>query len=134
MGKNFVPKAGADGWNISTAQVFNMAALKASLTLFDQAGIANLRQKSIALTVYLELLLASIKHLQFDIITPADPMQRGAQLSLFFPDRGREIHRKMTEAGIMVDYREPGVIRVTPAPMYNSFEDVYRFYKVLKKL
>lgn len=134
MEKGFVPKAGADGWNISTAQVFNMAALKASLKLFDQAGIQNLRQKSISLTIYLELLLASIKHLQFNIITPADPMQRGAQLSLYFTARGREIHRKMTEAGIVVDYREPGVIRVAPAPMYNSYEDVYRFYKVLKKL
>jgi len=61
-----------------------------------------------------------------------DPEQRGAQLSLFFFEKGKEIHQKMIDSGIIVDYREPGVIRVAPAPLYNSFEDVYRFYEILQ--
>jgi kynureninase len=133
MEKHFVPQPGADGWNISTAQIFNMVALKAALEWHDKAGIENIRYKSLLLTGYLEYLLGTLKHLPFELITPADPLQRGAQLSLFFREQGKAIHHKMTEAGIVVDYREPGVIRVSPSPLYNSFEDVYRFYKVLKK-
>lgn len=134
MEKGFIPQQGADGWNISTAQVFNMVALKASLELFDKAGIEQLRLKSIALTGYLEFLLKLLPDLNCEIITPADPLQRGAQLSLYFRKNAKEIHKKITEQGIVVDYREPGVIRVAPAPMYNSFVDVYRFYEILNNL
>jgi kynureninase len=134
MEKGFVPKADASGWNISTAQVFNMVALKASLELFEQSGMKALRSKSIELTGYLEFLLSQLKHLGFQIITPANPEHRGAQLSLLFDRRGKEIHQRMTQSGIVVDYREPGVIRVAPAPLYNSFEDVYRFYDILSTL
>lgn len=133
MEKGFIPKTNASGWNISTAQVFNMVTLKASLELFDQAGIDALRRKSMALTAYLEYLLQHLPGLAFEIITPADKNARGAQLSLYFKERGKEIHDKMIENGIIVDYREPGVIRVAPAPMYCSFEDVYRFYEILKE-
>jgi kynureninase len=133
MEKGFVPKATASGWNISTAQVFNMVTLKASLELFDKAGIENLRAKSVQLTAYLEFLLHQLPNLKFEIITPADADSRGAQLSLYFKARGKEIHDKMIESGIIVDYREPGVIRVAPAPMYCSFEDVYRFCEILKE-
>ncbi|MFY9465114.1 MAG: kynureninase [Sediminibacterium sp.] len=132
MEKGFVPKPNASGWNLSTAQVFNTVALKASLELFDQAGMAAIRQKSIALTSYLEFLLKQLSNISFEIITPEDPQQRGAQLSLFFSSQGKAIHNKMMESGIIVDYREPGVIRVAPAPLYCSFEDVYRFYEILK--
>ncbi|MEO8172452.1 MAG: kynureninase [Sediminibacterium sp.] len=132
MEKGFIPKTNASGWNISTAQVFNMVCLKASLELFDRAGMENLRDKSVQLTAYLEYLLHQLPNLQFEIITPVDPESRGAQLSLFFKERGREIHDKMIESGIIVDYREPGVIRVAPSPMYCSFEDVYRFYEILR--
>ncbi|MGX5817639.1 kynureninase [Chitinophaga lutea] len=131
MEKGFVPKAGAEGWQISTAQVFNMVCLKASLEMFQQAGIGRLREKSIQLTAYLETLLKQLP-LPCEIITPADPQQRGAQLSLYFPEKGREIHSRMMEQGIICDYREPGVIRLAPAPMYCSFTDVYRFYEVLQ--
>lgn len=134
MVKDFTPQTGAAGWSISTAQVFNMVALRASMKIIDQAGIENIRQKSIQLTGYLEFLLYQLKHLRFEIITPADPEQRGAQLSLYFPERGKEIHEQMIKKGIVVDYREPGVIRVAPAPLYNSFTDVFRFYEILKKL
>ena len=133
MEKGFVPKADASGWCLSTSQVFNTVCLKASLELFAEAGMDRLRQKSIQLTAYLEFLLRQLNHLSFEIITPADPAERGAQLSLYFHEHGRQIHDKMIECGIIVDYREPGVIRVAPAPMYCSFEDVYRFYEILKE-
>ena len=132
MEKGFIPKANAGGWNISTAQVFNTVCLKAALEMFDEAGMEKLRVKSIQLTGYLEYLLGQLTHLQFEIITPADPAGRGVQLSLYFTNRGREIYDKMIDSGIVVDYREPGVIRVAPAPMYCSFEDVYRFYEILR--
>jgi kynureninase len=132
MEKGFIPKSNAGGWSLSTAQVFNMAALKASLPLFEEAGMERLRAKSLELTAYLAYLLGQLNNISFEIITPADPERRGAQLSLYFSARGKEIHQKMIEAGIIVDYREPGVIRVAPAPLYNSFEDVYRFYLILK--
>ena len=132
MEKGFIPQQGAGGWNVSTAQVFNMVSLKAAMEIMDEAGIENLREKSIRLTGYLEFLLYQLTNFDFEIITPADPAQRGAQLSLFFPDRAKELHQQMIEQGIVVDYREPGVVRVAPAPLYNSFEDVYRFYEIIK--
>jgi kynureninase len=133
MEKGFIPKTTASAWNISTAQVFNTVALKASLKLFDEAGIENLRKKSIQLTNYLEFLLKQLKNIEFEIITPVNENERGAQLSLFFKERGKDIHNKITESGIVTDYREPGVIRLTPAPFYCSFEDVYRFYEILQR-
>ena len=132
MEKGFVPKADASGWCMSTSQVMNTVCLKASLEMFEQAGIENLRAKSIQLTAYLQYLLQQLPNLSFEIITPENPDERGAQLSLYFKENGRAIHDAMHAAGIIVDYREPGVIRVAPAPMYCSFEDVYRFYEILK--
>ncbi|HEV3252554.1 MAG TPA: kynureninase, partial [Puia sp.] len=76
--------------------------------------------------------LRQLINIDLQIITPEDPQRRGAQLSLYFNKNGKEIHQKMLESGIIVDYREPGVVRVAPAPFYNSFEDVYRFYEILK--
>ncbi len=134
MEKNFVAKATASGWNISTAQVMNMVALKASLEIFEQTSMAALRKKSIALTNYLEALLQTIPEIGCEIITPVNPQERGAQLSLYFTKNAKQIHEKILQSGIVVDYREPGVIRVAPAPMYCSFEDVYRFYEVLKNI
>jgi len=131
MKKGFVPKAGADGWQLSTAQVFNMVALKASLQLFEKAGMKNIRKKSLLLTGYLEFLLHQLSNIQFDVITPSDPQQRGAQLSLFFKKNGKAIHQALTSKGIIVDYREPGVIRVAPAPLFNTFKEVYKFYELL---
>ena len=132
MEKGFIAKPTASGWNMSTAQVFNTVNLKASLTIFEEAGIQNLRSKSIALTGYLAFLLEQLTSLSFTLITPSDPNQRGAQLCLFFEEKGKEIYQKMKDHGIIVDYREPGVIRVAPAPLYCSFKDVYRFYEILK--
>ncbi len=132
MEKGFIPKANASGWNISTAQVLNTVSLKASLELFEAATIEKLRAKSIQLTAYLEFLLHQLPNIQFEIITPKNAEERGAQLSLYFLKEGKAIHQKMIDSGIIVDYREPGVIRVAPAPMYCSFSDVYRFYEILR--
>lgn len=133
MEKGFHPKTDASGWNISTSQVFNMVALKASLEQFERAGMDRLRNKSLQLTAYLEFLLQQLSGLNFEIITPKDASSRGAQLSLYFPEQGKAIHQKMIDSGIIVDYREPGVIRVAPAPLYCSFTDVHRFYEILKE-
>jgi kynureninase len=133
MEKGFLPREGASGWCLSTSQVFNTVCLKASLDLLQAAGAERLRKKSIALTGYLEYLLQDCRHLEFEIITPANPAERGAQLSLYFKNKGRQIHDAMHANGIVVDYREPAVIRVAPAPAYCSFQDVFRFYTILKE-
>ncbi|MBG9375693.1 kynureninase [Panacibacter sp. DH6] len=131
MEKGFVPKQDASGWNLSTSQVFNMVALKASLELFDKAGMQNLRAKSIALTGYLEYLLLQLHTGAFEIITPSNEHRRGAQLCLYFKEKGKAIHEQLMQNGIIVDYREPGVIRIAPAPLYCSFEDVYKCVKII---
>jgi kynureninase len=79
----------------------------------------------------MELLLNQITHLPFEIITPARPAQRGCQLSLLFKERGREVFDLLTQNGVIADWREPDVIRIAPVPLYNTFEDCYRFYEVL---
>jgi kynureninase len=133
MEKGFVAKPNASGWNVSTAQILNMVSLKASLEVVDRAGIEALRNKSIQLTNYLEFLLQQLTHINFEIITPANVEERGAQLSLYFKKQGKEIQEKLIENGIIVDYREPGVIRVAPAPLYCSYQDVYKFYEILRE-
>jgi kynureninase len=134
MEKGFVPKKEAEGWQQSTAQVFNMVSLKASLELFEAAGIGALRIKSEGMTNYLEFLLRQLKGMNYQIITPENNNERGAQLSLLFLDKGKEIHQRMTDAGIIVDWREPGVIRVAPAPLYNSYQDVFHFYEIIANI
>ncbi|RAJ10588.1 kynureninase [Chitinophaga skermanii] len=134
MEKGFIPKAAAEGWQMSTAQVFNMVSLKASLELFKAAGIQKLKEKSVRLTNYLEFLLQQVKGINFEIITPKNCNERGAQLSLLFNEAGKEIHQQLTDAGIIVDWREPGVIRVAPTPMYNSYEDVFHFYEIIANI
>jgi kynureninase len=134
MKKGFFPQRGAASWQMSNAPVFNMIAHKASLDIFDKAGMTALREKSLNLTAYLEFLLADLKTLPFSIISPKDPQRRGAQLSLLFHERGREVFDTLSAAGIIADWREPDVIRVAPVPLYNSYEDVYRLYEVLKGL
>jgi kynureninase len=133
MKKGFFPKPNSGGWNISTAQVFNMVGLKASMELFEQTDIRILRKKSIDLTGYLEFLLSNLTNIDFEIITPLETDRRGAQLSMFLKEDGKAVHEKMLDSGMVVDYRAPGVVRVAPAPFYNSFEDVFVFYEILSK-
>jgi kynureninase len=132
MEKGFVPKKSAESWQMSNAPVFNMVAHHAALDIFDKAGMTALREKSEKLTAYLEFLLNQITNLPFVIITPDHPQRRGCQLSLLFQERGKEVFDKLTEQGVIADWREPNVIRIAPVPLYNTFEDAYRFYEILR--
>ena len=139
MSKHFVPQEGAGGWQMSNAPVLSMAAHWASLDLFKEAGIKNLRAKSEQLTAYLEWLILQEKDLGFNIITPSNPTERGCQLSLLTGSNGKELFEKIKAKGVIADWRSPddkqgqqGVIRVAPTPLYNSFEDVWRFVDLLK--
>jgi kynureninase len=134
MEKGFIPQKNAGSWQMSNAPVFNMVAHNASLDLFDKAGMKALREKSLKLTGYMEYLLQQVIHLPFTIITPVDTKRRGCQLSMLFHERGREVFEKLTENGIIADWREPNVIRIAPVPMYNTFEDCFRFYEILMSL
>ena len=127
MEKGYVPENGAAGWQLSNAPVFGMAVHLASLELFHEAGIDNLRNKSIVLTNYLEFILEEAKklnaNLSFEIITPKN--ERGAQLSLLTDSTGKALFDQLMKHNIIADWREPNVIRIAPTPMYNSFLDVY---------
>lgn len=134
MKKGFIPSKGAASWQMSNAPVFNMVAHAASLDIFDKITVGVLREKSVRMTAFLEYLLKQLDHLDFEIITPSEPERRGAQISMLFRKDGRKIFDTLTANGVIADWREPNVIRVAPVPLYNSFEDVYTFYEVLKNL
>ena len=131
MAPEFVPAAGAEGWQLSNPPVLALAPLRASLDQFDRAGgMAALRTKSEKLTGFLETLIGQRLVDTLEIITPAEPAQRGAQLSLRVAGgraRGRELFEYLRDTGIHGDWREPDVIRITPAPLYNRYSDVLRF-------
>lgn len=131
MEKGFYPQNNAGSWQMSNAPVFNMVAHNASLDIYDKVGMKALRAKSEKLTGFTEYILKQITHLPFEIITPTEPKRRGCQLSLLFKERGREVFDKLTENGVVADWREPNVIRIAPVPLYNTFEDSYRFYEIL---
>ncbi len=131
MGPKFKPLAGAEGWQISNPPILQMAALRASLEIFGEAGIGALREKSVKLTGYLESLIDDIADERIEIITPRDPQQRGCQLSIRVKTGDKSLHELIVERGIYADWREPDVIRVTPVPLYNRFMDVYRFADIL---
>ncbi len=134
MKKGFLPAAGAAGWQLSNAPVFNMVGHYASLDIFDKTSVAELRQKSLKLTAYLESLLQTLESGHFEIITPADPEQRGCQLSMLFKgDGGKKVFNHLSTSGVIADWREPNVIRVAPVPLYNTFEDCHRLYTALKE-
>ena len=131
MKKGFKPMEGAAGWQLSNAQVIPMAIHKASLELFEQAGIENLRKKSEKLTGYLEFILKDFSS-HLTIITPSDPKQRGCQLSIIVKEDGKKLFEYLESQNIIPDWREPDVIRMSAVPMYNSFEDVFRIGEALK--
>jgi kynureninase len=132
----FVPVASADAWQISNPPIFSMAPLRASLAIFDEAGgIESLRAKSVKLTGYLEFLLNSDEQRtkRFEIITPSETNERGCQLSIATRDQAKEFFKIVQEAGVKCDFREPNVIRVAPAPLYNTFHEVWRFARILSR-
>lgn len=139
MEKGFVPEAGADGWQVSCTQVMPMALYHASLQLFEKAGFVKaLRTKSITLTSYLFYVINQVnKELgeeQFKIITPDKVEDRGAQVSIIAKANGKEIFDQLVANNVLGDWREPNVIRLSPVPMYNSFEDVFRTGELLLKI
>lgn len=133
MEPDFVPISGAEGWQLSNPPILPLAALRASMEIFDETGMKALREKSRLLTGYLEFLVDEIGEDKVTIITPRDENQRGCQLSLVVRNNGKEVYQKLTAEGVICDWREPDVIRVAPVPLYNSFMDVFRFVKILKK-
>jgi kynureninase len=126
----FQPIPGVEGWQISNPPILPLAALRASMDLFDEAGIDRLRAKSEQLTGYMEHLLEQHPSDNMSIITPKDPQQRGSQLSLRIKQNGNAIHDHLMKAGIMCDWREPDIIRVAPVPLYNTFTDIYHFAEI----
>ena len=138
MGDQFNPMPTAEGWQLSNAPVLSMSAHLASLEIFAEAGMHNLVSKGKMLSAYLMYILDEINlnatEKKIEIITPRNESERGCQVSMLMLKNGKEIFDSITKAGVIADWREPNVIRVAPVPLYNSFEDVYRFGEILSGL
>ncbi len=134
MRKDFDALPGAEGWQLSNPPILSMAAIRASLDTFAEAGFENLLKKSEKLTGYLEFLLDEMQNDEIRVITPRNPEERGCQLSIQVKNADKQLFTKLTEAGVISDWREPDVIRIAPAPLYNNFEDVYKFSEKLKEV
>jgi kynureninase len=137
MEPGFVPMPGAEGWQLSNAPILGMATHLASLEIFHEAGMDRIGGKRDMLTAFLEFIIQDVsernkEHCTFEIITPSDKTKRGAQLSILVHGQGKSLFDKLSDEGIIADWREPNVIRVAPAPLYNSFEDCYWFGKLLE--
>jgi kynureninase len=138
MEKGFKPMHTAEAWQVSNAPVFAMAAHLAALTIFNEAGMESLVAKSKHLTAYLEFVIEEINKNRFQgkkilqIITPLE--NRGCQLSVVAHGYGKDLFAKLIANGVIADWREPNVIRMAPVPLYNNFEDVFRFGEILEGL
>lgn len=138
MEKGFDPIPTAEGWQLSNAPILSMAAHKAALDIFEEAGMEKLHTKRKQLAGYLHYLLAEInrRHAEkvIEVITPADENERGCQVSMLMLKRGKEIFDGLMKQGVIADWREPNVIRVAPVPLYNTFEEVWRFGSLVDQL
>ncbi|MCF8424813.1 MAG: kynureninase [Bacteroidia bacterium] len=135
MDRVFKPIESVERWQLSNAPILSMAAYKASLDMFDEVGMDKLNEKSRELTAYLEFIVGEInkqKNNCLEIITPK--VNRGCQISIVAHGQGKALYNKLIENGVIPDWREPNVIRCAPVPMYNSFEDIYRFGEILNQL
>ncbi|MBU2950293.1 kynureninase [Tamlana agarivorans] len=134
MRDDFDQIPGAEGWQLSNPPILSMAAIKASLDLFESVGMEKLLKKSKKLTSYFEFLLNQLGEETIRIITPSNPDERGCQLSIQVRNADKSLHDKLTGAGVISDWREPDVIRCAPTPFYNSFKDVYLLVEKLKTI
>jgi len=134
MRHDFEALPGAEGWQLSNPPILSMAAIRASLDVFAEAGMDRLRKKSIKLTGFLEYLIDELMDERIHIITPRNPEERGCQLSIQVKNADKSLHKQLTIAGVISDWRDPDVIRVAPVPLYNSFEDVFIFTERLKNI
>jgi len=125
---------GAEGWQLSNPSILSMAAIRASLDVFEEAGFNNIVKKSKKLTGYLEYLIEELNDKRINIITPKNQEERGCQLSIQVKSANKELHTQLTKSGVISDWREPDVIRVAPAPLYNSYQNVFEFVQRLKKV
>lgn len=128
----FKPVPSADAWQVSNPPILSMAAVRASLEIFDKVGMDALWQKTTQLVKYMDYQLAHAAEGAIECITPREVAQRGCQWSLLVRDNPREFQKRLHEAGIISDFREPNVIRIAPVPLYNSFHDIWRFGEVLQ--
>jgi kynureninase len=135
LSEKFQPINTAEGWQLSNAPIFGMSIYRVSIELFNKIGMSNLIDKRIKLTTYLEEAITSFntlsKKTKFKIITPGSSQERGSQLSIMINDDGEKFYKSLKDAGVYVDWRRPNVIRIAPVPLYNSFEDIAKFYNIL---
>lgn len=127
------PLPGAEGWQLSNPPILPLAALRASLEIFEEATMDVLRQRSIVLTSKLEALILALDNPALEIFTPSDPEARGCQLSIYVRTHGRELFNYLTAQGVIADWREPNVIRVAPVPLYNHEKDIIQFARILEE-
>jgi kynureninase len=132
MRHDFDPLPGAEGWQLSNPPILSLAAIRASLAIFDRATLPALRRKSLRLTAYLEFLLNQVNDKRIRIITPENPEERGCQLSIQVLGSDKKLFNMLSDKGVIADWREPDVIRVAPVPLYNSFKDVFNFVEIIK--
>ncbi|WP_027124404.1 kynureninase [Gelidibacter mesophilus] len=134
MRDEFDQLPGAEGWQLSNPSILSMAAIRASLDIFAEVGMEKLTKKSKHLTGYFEFLINALNNKDIKIITPSNPAERGCQLSIQVKNADKKLHYKLTEDGVITDWREPDVIRCAPIPLYNSYRDVYELVEKLKKI
>ena len=138
MEKGFEPIPTAEGWQLSNAPVLSMAAHKASLDTFEEAGMEKLHEKRKLLSGYLHFVLNDINNRQkekvLEIITPSNEEERGCQVSMLMLKNGKTIFNELTTQGVIADWREPNVIRVAPVPLYNNFENIFNLGKIIESV
>lgn len=130
MGPKFQPIPTVEAWQLSNPPIFQLASLRASMNIFDEAGITNLRSRGDKLTSYLEFLLKTNCEGKLEIITPKS---RGSMLSIQMKKDPKPLVKIFSEKGVILDFREPDILRITPAPLYNSFEDCFRLSQIMKE-
>jgi len=129
MPPNFIPIGGAESWQLSNPPIFQLASLRSSLDIFDEAGMVNLSNKSKKITSYLQFLIEEKCGKTMNIMTPES---RGAMLCIQTDPNGKDLINELMKNGVIADFREPNILRVAPVPLYNSFEDVYRLVEIME--